>query len=217
MLQGDLGFIHRFVAADPTVPDAVTLLLLHGTGGNEADLLPLGPELWPGAALLSPRGKVLENGMPRFFRRFTEGVFDVDDLKYRTDELAAFIEQAAERYQFNTTRVVAVGYSNGANIAASLILRHPRQLRAAVLFRAMVPYEPSAVPDLSEISAFLSAGTHDPIIPPDHPQRLMQMLRSGGADATLFQHRGGHELGQDDLEAAKAWLSDHKIRSRLAA
>src|ERR1700731_948211 len=141
----DLGLVHVFVPAEN--PESPTLLLLHGTGGDERDLLPLGAELWPGAALLGVRGKVLENGMPRFFRRFAEGVFDVDDLKSRTEELANFIDAASERYAFNKKRLIAVGYSNGANIAASLILLHPHCLAAAVLFRAMVPFSPDLIRD----------------------------------------------------------------------
>jgi predicted esterase len=132
----DLGFVHVFVPAEDSSPVPVTLLLLHGTGGDERDLLPLGRELWPDAALLGVRGKVLENGMPRFFRRFAEGVFDVADLKTRTNELAQFIDTAAEHYRFSKRHLVAVGYSNGANIAASLMFLHPHYLAAGVLFRA---------------------------------------------------------------------------------
>ena len=126
----DLGFMHVFIPAEQSAAKSVTLLLLHGTGGDEHDLLPVGRELWPGAALLGVRGKVLENGMPRFFRRFAEGVFDVDDLKTRTKELAEFIDVAAEHYGFSKRQLVAVGYSNGANIAASLIFLHPHYLAA---------------------------------------------------------------------------------------
>ena len=159
----DLGFAHVFVPADKS--SSPTLLLLHGTGGDERDLLPLGGELWPGAALLGVRGRVLENGMPRFFRRFAEGVFDVEDLKSRTEELAQFIDAASERYAFSKKRLIAVGYSNGANIAASLILLHPHYLGAAVLFRAMVPFVPDLVRDLSHLSVFICAGSLDPIVP----------------------------------------------------
>src|SRR3954463_13661772 len=141
----NLGFIHKFVPASSGSRHAPTLLLLHGTGGDENDLLSLGHELWPGAALLGVRGKVLENGMPRFFRRFAEGVFDVEDLKSRTEELANFIDAAAEHYQFRKRHLVAVGYSNGANIAASLMFLHPHYLAAGVLFRAMVPFWPEIV------------------------------------------------------------------------
>jgi predicted esterase len=212
-----LGFAHKFVPARPEVPHAVTLLLLHGTGGDENDLLPLGNELWPGAALLSVRGKVLENGMPRFFRRFAEGVFDVEDLKFRTEELAQFIEAACKRYDFSTKKLIAVGYSNGANIAASLILLHPHHLAAAVLFRAMVPFEPDIIRDFSHLSVFIGAGARDPIVPGGQPQELAAIFETGGASVTLSWHQGGHELGDDDVEAATKWLSESKIRKRIAA
>ena len=153
-MTADLGFIHRFIPA-PGGAEAPTLLLLHGTGGNEMDLLELGPALAPGAALLSPRGKVLEHSMPRFFRRLTEGVFDLEDLRLRSDELAGFIEAAASAYGFAPDRVIAVGYSNGANIAASLLLLHPGLLRAAVLFHPMVPLVPDTLPDLSATPIFI--------------------------------------------------------------
>src|SRR5258705_13908642 len=138
-------FIHEFVPST----SSRTLLLLHGTGGNERDLIPLGRELDPNAGLLSPRGKVLENGMPRFFRRLAEGVFDLEDLKYRTNELADFVTAAAQHYRFTSDNVVAVGYSNGANIAASMLLLRPEVMPAAILFRAMVPLVPDRLPDLS--------------------------------------------------------------------
>src|SRR6187401_91570 len=140
-------FIHEFLPGN----SSRTLLLLHGTGGNERDLISLGRELDPNAALLSPRGKVLENGMPRFFRRLAEGVFDLEDLKYRTNELADFVIAAAQHYGFASDNVVAVGYSNGANIAASILLLRPQVLSAAVLFRAMVPVIPDKLPDLSSV------------------------------------------------------------------
>ena len=212
----DLGFVHVYRPADPAQPDPVTLLLLHGTGGDERDLLALGNELWPGAALLGVRGRVLENGMPRFFRRFAEGVFDVEDLKARTGELAEFIDKAAGQYGFRKDHLIAVGYSNGANIASSLILLHPHHLRAAVLFRAMVPFRPDMIRNFSGLSVFIGAGDRDPIVPSDHPQELAAILQSGGADVSLFWHRGGHELGDDDVDAARNWLSA-EVRKRLAA
>jgi phospholipase/carboxylesterase/glyoxalase family protein len=213
----DLGFVHKFIPAQPPVSHPVTLLLLHGTGGDENDLLPLGNELWPGAALLSVRGKVLENGMPRFFRRFAEGVFDVEDLKFRTEELARFIESASKRYDFSTEKLLAVGYSNGANIAASLILLHPHHLAAAVLFRAMVPFEPDIIRDFNSLPVFMGAGTRDQIVPQGQPQELAAIFESGGAAVTLFWHQGGHDLGDDDVEAARRWLSESKIQKRIAA
>lgn len=212
----DLGFLHVFIPAEQSAANSVTLLLLHGTGGDEHDLLPLGRELWPGAALLGVRGKVLENGMPRFFRRFAEGVFDVDDLKTRTKELAEFIDVAAEHYGFSKRHLVAVGYSNGANIAASLILLHPHYLKAAVLFRAMVPFTPDIVRNFSGLSVFLAGGMQDSIVPHDQTEQLAAILQSGGADVSMFWHRGGHELGGHDIEAAKAWLVDRVIK-KLAA
>jgi predicted esterase len=199
-------FIHQFVPA--TQPDiGITLLLLHGTGGNENDLLPLGRELLPGAALLSPRGRILENGMPRFFRRFAEGVFDVDDLKFQTHELNAFIKEAVQRYGVTKNKLVAMGYSNGANIAASLLLLHPHALANAVLFRAMVPFTPDFEPNLATTSVLLGGGMRDAIVPHDNTDALATMLTSFGAETEVYWHRGGHELGQDDLSAAKQWLS----------
>jgi predicted esterase len=236
----DLGFVHAFVPGarlgagegagpevDTEVRDTVgagatarhtgrvTLLLLHGTGGNERDLLPLGRELWPGAALLGVRGKVLENGMPRFFRRFAEGIFDVEDLRARTHELARFVEAAARHYRFERRHLVAVGYSNGANIAASLMLLHPDLLVAAVLFRAMVPLRPESAADLRGAPVFLAAGDRDPIVRREQTEELAALLKGGGADVSLFWHRGGHELGQDDLDAAKSWFSGARTRNRL--
>ena len=189
----DLGFVHIFVPAEK--PNSPTLLLLHGTGGDERDLLGLGRELWPGAALLSVRGKVLENGMRRFFRRFAEGVFDFDDLKARTNELAEFIDLAAEHYGFSKRHLVAAGYSNGANIAASLIFLHPHYLAAGVLFRAQVPFTPDLVRNFSELSVFLAGGMRDPIVPRDQTEQLAAILESGGADVSMFWHRGEIQCG----------------------
>lgn len=215
-LPDDLGFMHVFIPAEQSTANSVTLLLLHGTGGDEHDLLPLGRELWPGTALLGVRGKVLEKGMPRFFRRFAEGVFDVDDLKTRTKELAEFIDVAAEHYGFSKRQLVAVGYSNGANIAASLILLHPHYLKAAVLFRAMVPFTPDIVRNFSGLSVFLAGGMRDSIVPHDQTEQLAAILQSGGADVSMFWHHGGHELGEDDIDAARTWLRDN-VTKRLAA
>jgi len=210
----DLGFVHIFAPAEK--PNSPTLLLLHGTGGDERDLLGLGRELGPGAALLGVCGKVLENGVPRFFRRFAEGVFDVDDLMTRTNELAEFIDTAAEYYGFSKRHLVAAGYSNGANIAASLIFLHPHYLAAGVLFRAQVPFTPDLVRNFSELSVFLAGGMRDPIVPRDQTEQLAAILESGGADVSMFWHRGGHELGEDDIDAARTWLRD-KVTKRLAA
>ena len=195
-------FIHEFVPGS----SSRTLLLLHGTGGNERDLIALGRELDPNAALLSPRGKVLENGMPRFFRRFAEGVFDLEDLKYRTNELADFVTAAGEHYGFTSDNVVAVGYSNGANIAASMLLLRPEVMPAAILFRAMVPLVPNKLPELSSVHVWIGAGDQDSIIPPSEAQGLVELLRRAGADVTIRFFNAGHGLTNDDLEAARHWL-----------
>src|SRR4051812_45317870 len=204
MKDADLGFIHRFRPGTRT--GATPLLLLHGTGGNEDDLLSLGETLAPGAPLLSPRGKVLENGMPRFFRRLAEGVFDLEDLKYRTNELADFVTAAGKHYGFATDQLVAVGYSNGANIAASMLLLRPEIIHRAILFRAMVPLIPDTLPDLSLLHVWIGAGDQDPIIPPSEVQRLVELLRRAGADVTIRFFNAGHGLTNDDVEAARNWL-----------
>jgi phospholipase/carboxylesterase len=196
-------FIHEFVPGN----SSRTLLLLHGTGGNERDLIGLGRELDPNAALLSPRGKVLENGMPRFFRRLAEGVFDLEDLKHRTNELADFLAAASPHYGFASDNLVAVGYSNGANIAASVLLLRPETLSAAILFRAMVPLIPDTLPDLSSVRVWIGAGDQDPIVPASEAKRLAELLRRAGADVTIRYFQAGHELTSQDLEAARDWLT----------
>jgi len=206
------GFIHRFVPADAQSQTAEQetlpiLLLLHGTGGSENDLLELGQMLVPSAALLSPRGKVLENGMARFFRRLAEGVFDVPDLKLRTDELVDFITAASAAYHFDPAHVIAVGYSNGANIAACTLLLRPGVLSAAVLLRPMVPLIPEPLPDLTGTPVFISAGQMDPIVLPRETERLEILLQQCGAAVTTCWHRGGHALSHEDVDQAKAWLS----------
>jgi phospholipase/carboxylesterase len=199
-------FIHEFV---PGTSDR-TLLLLHGTGGNEHDLIPVGRELDPNAALLSPRGKVLENGMPRFFRRLAEGVFDVDDLKQRTNELADFVTAAAQHYKLAADQVVAVGYSNGGNIAASMLLLRPEILHAAILLRAMVPLVPDKLPELSSVHVWIGAGDQDPIIPPSDAQRLVELLRRAGADVTIRFANATHGLTDADVKGARLWLEKLK-------
>jgi phospholipase/carboxylesterase len=196
-------FIHEFVPGK----SKRTLLLLHGTGGNERDLIPLGRELDPDASLLSPRGKVLENGMPRFFRRLAEGVFDLEDLQKRTHELADFITSAAQHYKIDIKRIVAVGYSNGANIAASMLLLRPQDLSAAVLFRTMVPLVPETTPNLKSKRIWIGAGSHDPIIPASNTKELVELLRSAGADVTIRFFQSGHELTSDDVDLAREWLT----------
>lgn len=201
------GFAHNYLPGEPD-GSGVTLLLLHGTGGNEDDLIPLGQQLLPDAAILSPRGKVSEHGAPRFFRRLAEGVFDQEDLLFRTHELADFVDKAAGEYGFDSQKLVAVGYSNGANIAASLLLLHPDLLRAAALFRAMVPFEPEVTPDLSGVPVFLAAGRRDTMIPPDNTQRLAEILREAGAHLDLRWRNVGHPLTYEELQEAREWLSE---------
>ncbi len=199
------GFVHVY---EPPVRAGAsrTLLLLHGTGGDEDDLLALGRALDPEAALLSPRGPVLENGMPRFFRRLAEGVFDLEDLARRTDELGHFVEEAGTLYGFDVAQLCAVGFSNGANIAASLLLRRPGLVRRAVLFRAMVPFEPATPPGLHGARVFMSSGRADPVAPPALAERLAAVLRAAGADVTLRWDEDGHSLPRDAVEAARDWL-----------
>jgi predicted esterase len=182
---------------------------LHGTGGNEQDLISLARELNPRAKILSPRGKVLESGMPRFFRRLAEGVFDIEDLKFRTHELAEFVEKASKIYGFDLRYVISVGYSNGANIASSLLLLHPEILSSAVLFRAMVPFIPEKVPDLKTKHIFMAAGKHDPIVPKGQTETLYHLYKKAGANVVLhWEENSGHELGYNEVPAAKGWLAN---------
>ena len=209
----DLDFVHRWEPADMSASGkaagkaAATLLLLHGTGGSEHDLIDLGKSLLPEANLLSPRGKVSENGMARFFARLAEGVFDLPDLHRRTDELAAFIDSAAKTYGFDRNRTVAVGYSNGANIAASLLLSKRGALAGAVLFHPMVPFEPEAGLDLTGVPVFIAAGSQDPLVPPASTERLAELLSAGGAVVETRWQDGGHRISHAEVETARAWIS----------
>jgi phospholipase/carboxylesterase len=212
MKDTDLDFIHRFIPPDSNAKESeLTLLLLHGTGGNEDDLIPLGKELAPNASILSVRGKVLENGMPRFFRRLEEGVFDMEDLKIRTDELAEFIVKSSSAYMFDAESVIAVGYSNGANIAASLLLRRPQVLAGAILFRAMVPFIPTVMPDLSKKSIILLEGLYDPIVTKGEAKSLLELFTKTQSSVTLKWQNSGHNLTQEDIIAAKKWLESNSI------
>jgi glyoxalase family protein len=208
-VSGDaLGFVHRYIppAAEGELAGGTTLVLLHGTGGDEEDLIPLGRALLPGAGMLSPRGKVLERGAPRFFKRLAEGVFDQEDLALRTEELAAFIEAAEKAYELEPDGIVAVGFSNGANIAASLLLRRPGLLRGAVLLSPMMPFEVEKLPELTGTSVFIGAGRADPIVPVAQAERLAEMLRQAGADVTLHWESGGHGITKREVEAAHDWI-----------
>jgi predicted esterase len=198
-----LGFEHVYQAA--AHPGAPTVLLLHGTGGDEHDMLPLG-RLMPGANLLSPRGQVLEQGMPRFFRRLAEGVFDTDDLRRRASDLAEFVAAAAAHYRFDASRVVAMGFSNGANIASAVMLLHPGTLAGGVLLRAMVPLEPDPLPSLSGTRVLISNGEIDPIVPRAETERLARLLQRAGADVDVHWQPAGHQLMPGDFAVAKTWL-----------
>ena len=200
------GFEHEYMPA-PT-EGAPTLLLLHGTGGNEHDLLGLGEALLPSAARLSPRGPVLENGMARYFRRLSEGVFDLEDVQKRSADLAAFVEEASESYGFDPKRVFAVGYSNGANIAASLLLLHPGVLAGAALFHAMVPIVPERLPNLHGLPVFMGSGRQDTMIPPAQAEELGRMLESAGAEVTAHWEPGGHALNRQEVAAAVEWIAE---------
>lgn len=205
MSTPDLGFAHRY--RPPANEGAPVLLLLHGTGGSESDLLPLADSLWPEAGYLSPRGKVLEQGMPRFFRRIAEGVFDLEDLRHRAGELGDFVTAAAAVYRFEDHRVVAVGFSNGANIAAALMLLRPNVLHAAVLFRVMVPLVPDTLPALNGKQVLISNGELDPLVPKAETERLAALLRSAGAAVSVEWQASGHQLTPRDFAAAQAWMA----------
>src|SRR5918911_160454 len=222
-----LDFIHRFISPKnkegsgrmDTVKQGgaqsfTTFLLLHGTGGNEQDLIPLAYELDKKAAILSPRGKVLENGItPRFFRRLAEGVFDLEDLKFRTNELADFVIDASKTYNFDLQRVIAVGYSNGANIAASMLLLRPEILSSAILFRHMVPLVPQTLPDLAKKHIFMSSGLMDPIVSLDEADRLFGLFKRAGAKVSLSWQESGHELTIEEIRKASEWLRTHSTSS----
>jgi predicted esterase len=205
-----LSFNH--VYHPPARRDAPVLLLLHGTGGNEHDLIPLKDALMPDAGLLSPRGQVLERGMPRFFRRLAEGVFDIEDLKQRTHDLAGFLAESAAHYGFHADQLIATGFSNGANIAASLLLLAPGALAGAILFRAMVPLVPDTLPQLAGVPVLLSNGERDPLVSPAETERLATLLRSAGADVTLAWQPAGHELTSGDVSRAREWLMRGRTR-----
>lgn len=201
--------VYRFVPGGSTR----TLLLLHGTGGDEQDLLPLGRLLDPEAALLSPRGNVLEAGAPRFFRRLAEGVFDAADLARRTAELLEWLDAAVARHALDRTHIVAVGYSNGANVAAAALLTRAHAFPEAVLLRAMLPFEPAQPPALDGDAVLIASGRADPIVPAVSAERLAALLRAAGADVTHHWSDAGHPLAPADVAAAKRWLA-HRSRSR---
>lgn len=207
------NFIHRYEAG--ATSDAPTLLLLHGTGGDENSLVQIAKQLAPSAGILSPRGKVLENGMSRFFRRLAEGVFDHEDLVARTHELAAFIQAASQEYHFDTESLIAVGYSNGANVAASVMLLHPGLIQRAILFRAMLPFNPETVIDLHGTSALILAGRYDNLIPAASVEGLASVLQHAGADVDLNWQPTDHRLTSEDLRVAQTWIVQQAIQGGL--
>ena len=222
----ELDFIHRFIPplsdsyseiknkeleysnlGDRLQSHPICLLLLHGTGGDENDLIPLAQRLSPNASLLSLRGKVLENGMPRFFRRLSEGVFDLEDLKFRTQELGKFVKYASQIYPFSLDKTFALGFSNGANMAASILLSNPEVIKGAILFRAMIPFIPDDLPNLKNKEIFLSAGLLDPIVSKEQVTELSKLFRKCGANVTLKWQQSGHNLLESDIKDAIEWLS----------
>lgn len=209
-MSGDLGFVHRFRPPSPDSAD--TLLVLHGTGGNEDDLIGIAQTVAPGAAVISPRGKVLEGGAPRFFRRIAEGVFDPAEVRSRAEEMAKFIRAAADRYALDPTRIFALGYSNGANIASTVMLIDPGVIRAAVLLRPMLVYEPKEKNDLSGTAALMSAGRVDPIVPTTSVERLAALFEERGADVTIKWQLGGHNLVPSEIKEGADWLAVQRSR-----
>lgn len=209
-MNDDFGFIHRFVPGDE--PSVGTLLVLHGTGGNENDLIGIGQAIAPGAAILSPRGNVLESGAPRFFKRIAEGVFDPKEVRSRGEELARFIRAAAITYGLDPSRIFALGYSNGANIASTVMLIEPGTIQASILLRPMVVYEPAEKPDLSGSSVFISAGRMDPIVPTVSVEQLAQLFRSANADVTLKWQLAAHNLVPSEVREAAEWFALQRAR-----
>lgn len=184
---------------------APVLLLLHGTGGTEQDLLPLAGIISPQSSVLSPRGSVLENGMSRFFRRLAEGVFDEEDLVHRTEELYNFLGEAAEKYEFDRENIVAIGYSNGANIAGSLLFHYSNALRGAILHHPMVPRRGIELPGMNQLPVFIGAGSNDPLCPPQETEELERLLVGAGANVSVHWQSSGHQLTQGEVDAASAW------------
>lgn len=185
-----------------------TFLLLHGTGGNELDLLPLAGKIDEDASILSVRGNLLENGMPRFFRRLAEGIFDEEDLVFRTKELYEFLEVASLKYGFDRNNIIAIGYSNGANIAASLLFHYRDALKGAILHHPMVPLRGIELPDLTDISVFIGAGSNDPICSPLESGELESLLANANADVKLHWENRGHQLTFEEVEAAAEWYKE---------
>jgi phospholipase/carboxylesterase len=210
-MTDDLGFIHRFVPSeDPSSSE--TLIVLHGTGGDENDLIGIGQAIAPGAAILSPRGNVLESGAPRFFRRLAEGVFDPKEVHSRGEELARFIRAAIVTYRLDATRLFALGFSNGANIASTVMLIEPGILQGAILLRPMLVYDPAEKSDLTGSAVFISAGRMDPIVPTASVERLVELFESAHAEVTLKWQLAGHSLVPSEVREAAEWLALQRTR-----
>ncbi|MGZ5551009.1 MAG: alpha/beta hydrolase [Nitrososphaeraceae archaeon] len=214
--SNDFGFNHIFINSFSNGSNnkkyddrnkKLTLVLLHGTGGNEEDLIFLGKKIEPNASILSPRGKVLENGLPRFFRRLSEGVFDLEDLRIRSHELADFIQKCSLHYKFDLENTIAIGFSNGANISVSMLFLRPEVLQGAILFRAMVPFIPDPLPNLSSKKVLLSSGLEDPIVSRNETENLFRLFQKTNAIITLKWQPSSHNLIQEDILVAKPWIS----------
>ena len=207
----DLGFIHRFLPAEDSA-NGETLVVLHGTGGDENDLIGIGQAIAPGAAILSPRGNVLENGAPRFFRRLAEGMFDPKEVRSRAEELARFIRAAVITYRLDPARVFALGYSNGANVASTVMFVEPGILQGVILFRPMLVYEPTEKKDLSGSAVFISAGRMDPIVPTASVERLVELFELAHAEVTLKWQLVGHNLVPSEVSEAANWFALQRTR-----
>ncbi len=214
----DFGFNHIFINSFSNSSNnkkyddgnkKLTLVLLHGTGGNEEDLIFLGKKIEPNASILSPRGKVLENGMPRFFRRLSEGIFDLEDLRIRSHELADFIQKCSLHYKFDLEKTIAIGFSNGANISVSMLFLRPEVIQGAILFRAMIPFIPDPLPNLSSKKVLLSAGLEDPIVSRNETENLYRLFQKTNAITTLKWQPSSHNLIQEDIVVAKPWISNN--------
>ncbi|MCT1902653.1 alpha/beta hydrolase [Oceanobacillus sojae] len=197
----------KYIYEEKAGPNGPTLLLLHGTGGTESDLLPLAGIIDPNANVLSVRGNVLENGMPRFFRRLEEGVFDEEDLIKRTEELHEFLNEASQRIGFDRKQVTAIGYSNGANIAGSLLFHYKDSLQKAILHHPMVPRKGIDLPDLTGTEVFIAAGDNDPMCPPEEAEELQRLLTAAGANADIHWESNGHQLTMSEIKAAASWYA----------
>jgi predicted esterase len=202
-----LNFIHKYIPS-PDPASEITLSLLHGTGVNEESFLSISNMILPQASVISPRGQILENGMPRFFRRLSEGVFDLPDWRMRTKELAEFIESSAQNYELESNKVIAVGYSNGANIASSVMFTFPKLISKAVLYHPMIPFVPDTTPDLSDLKVLIKAGTNDPIVRAEETIELQKLFENYGAHVEIYWHDMGHNLTREEIDRTSKFLSE---------